>query len=354
MESVIGFLEIHEKGFGFLRDIERNFEPSPEDTYVPLTLIKKLNLKEGLLIQGLGVPGDKRQTNLKLIRVEKINNRECREYAGVKAFHDQVSVDPRERFDMRLSEEDTMGRALDMVTPVGKGQRGLIVAPPKSGKTTILKHMAEAILRNHPEAVLFLLLVDERPEEVTDFRRELKNAFVLSSSADQNVNQHLRITRLTMNTAMRCAETGYDAIVLIDSLTRMSRAFNTETDSGGKTLSGGLGANALELPRKYFGAARNLEGRGSLTNIATILVDTGSRMDDVIFQEFKGTGNMDLVLSRECAEQRIWPAIDINRSGTRKEHLLMGKREHKEIIQMRRSLSRLPETDAMERLLDLL
>lgn len=354
MEPVIGFLEIHEKGFGFLRNIGSNFDPSPEDTYVPLTLIKKLNLKEGLLIEGLGVPGDARQSNLKLVRVEKINNSNCKEYAGVKPFYDQTSIDPRERFSLARGEDDITGKALDLITPVGKGQRGLIVAPPKSGKTTILKHIAKSIIANHPDAVLFVLLVDERPEEVTDFRRDLDNAFVLSSSADQSVTQHLRITKLTMNTAMRCAETGYDAVVLIDSLTRMSRAFNTETDSGGKTLSGGLGANALEVPRRYFGAARNLEGKGSLTNIATILVNTGSRMDDVIFQEFKGTGNMDLVLSRECAEKRIWPAFNINDSGTRKEHLLLDAEEQKETTKIRRSLSRMNQPDAMAALLELI
>ncbi len=347
MEPVIGFLEVHEKGFGFLRDIRANFDSSPEDPFVPPYLINKLNLKEGLLIEGFGVPGDKRTPNLKLAELERINNSPWQEYEGIKPFLDQVSIDPTERYHMTRGEDDLTGKALDLIVPIGRGQRGLIVAPPKSGKTMLLKHMAEAIMENHPETIVFVLLVDERPEEVTDFRRELTNAFVLSSSADQSVAQHLRITRLVMNTAMCCAETGYDAVVLIDSLTRMARAFNAETESYGRTLSGGLGANTMEVPRRYFGAARNLEGGGSLTNIATILVDTGSRMDDVIFQEFKGTGNMDLVLNRKCAERRLWPAIDINRSGTRKEHLLVSEGEMNESVKTRRSLSKMDETDAL-------
>jgi transcription termination factor Rho len=354
LEPVIGFLEIYDKGFGFLRDIRKNFEPTPQDTYVPAVLIKKLNLKEGLLIEGLGRPGGPRQMNLKLDRVEKINNSNFLDYAGVKPFYEQVSVDPCQRFQLAQGADDTIGKALDLIVPMGKGQRGLIVAPPKSGKTMLLKHIAASIIQNHPDVVLFVLLVDERPEEVTDFQRELENAFVLSSSSDQGIHQHIRITRLTMNTAMGCAETGYDAVVLIDSLTRMSRAFNTDTDSGGKTLTGGLGANAMEVPRRYFGAARKLEGKGSLTNVATILVDTGSRMDDIIFQEFKGTGNMDLVLSRECAEKRIWPAINIHQSGTRKEHLLLDAKQHREIIDIRRGLSRMDETGAMAAFLEII
>ena len=224
---------------------------------------------------------------------------------------------------------------------------GLIVSPPKSGKTTILQHIATSVQRHHPDASLFILLVDERPEEVTDFKRGLENANVLASSADQSITQHLRMTRLTMNAATRSAESGCDVVVLIDSLTRMSRAFNNQTQSHGRTLSGGLAADALTIPRRIFGAARNIENGGSLTVIATILVDTGSRMDDVIYEEFKGTGNMDLVLSRECAEQRLWPAININASGTRKEHLLMGKEAFQEAINFRRAAAQLDEFAAM-------
>ncbi len=347
METVIGFLEIHEKGYGFLRDIQNNFDQDTDDTFVPPNLIKSFKLKEGVMIQGKGGPGNK-STNLQLVEIEKINNSPAKEYLEIVPFHDKISIDPCDRLKLTQNESDKTGMALDLIVPMGKGQRGLIVAPPKTGKTSILKHMAESITKNHPEMIVFVLLVDERPEEVTAFKRELKNVFVISSSSDQSLSQHLRVTRLTMNSAMRCAETGYDAIVLIDSLTRMSRAFNAKTDSFGKTLSGGLGARSLQIPRRYFGSARNFEGKGSLTNIATILVDTGSRMDEIIFQEFKGTGNMDLLLSRKCAEKRVWPAINIKGSGTRKEHLIMNKKELKRIVEIRRNLANLDETEAMK------
>jgi transcription termination factor Rho len=239
-----------------------------------------------------------------------------------------------------------------MIAPVGRGQRGLVISPPKAGKTTLLRHMANSIGVNHPDVDLFVLLVDERPEEVTDFKRGLKGAHVLFSSADQEISQHMRMTRLALHTAILCAECGRDAVIFIDSLTRMARAFNVETESYGRTMTGGLGANSLQIPRKIFGAARNVEGGGSLTIIATILIDTGSRMDDIIYQEFKGTGNTDLVLSRKCAEQRIWPAININASGTRKEELLLDRDVYRTIIQIRRGLSHLDETRAMTALLD--
>lgn len=266
-------------------------------------------------------------------------------------LQEQVSINPFERYYLTQDDDDITGKALDLVAPIGKGQRGLIIAPPKSGKTTILRHMANSVVANHPDSKVFVLLVDERPEEVTDFQRGLTEANVLYSSADQQIGQHMRMTRLAMHTAIRCAEIGQDAVVFIDSLTRMTRAFNIDTDSYGKTLSGGLGANAMEFPRKIFGAARKLENGGSLTIIATILVDTGSRMDDVIFQEFKGTGNMDLFLSRECAEQRVWPAININKSGTRKEDLLMNEEEYNRIIDIRRGIATKDEVTAMSEFL---
>lgn len=235
-----------------------------------------------------------------------------------------------------------------MIAPIGKGQRGLIIAPPKSGKTTILKHMANSVVMNHPESEVFILLVDERPEEATDFRRELTGAHVLYSSADQQIGQHMRMTRVAMHTAIRCAEIGQDSVVFIDFLTRMTRSFNADTDSYGKTMTGGLGANAMEFPRKIFGAARKIENGGSLTIIATILVDTGSRMDDIIYQKFKGAGNMDLFLSRECAEHRIWPAININKSDTRKEDLLVEEDEYKKMVEIRRAIAAKGEIDAMQ------
>ena len=352
MNPVQGHLEILDRGFGFLRKIENNFKPASEDTFVPAHLIKQLHLSEGVYIEGSGTDGDGKNKNLKLSKVDTVNQLSTKQYADIPTLQDLVSINPTERFQLTLSKKDHLGKALDMIVPVGKGQRGLIISPPKSGKTTILQHMANAIIANHSDAIVFVLLVDERPEEVTDFRRNLKSGHVLHSSADQSVAQHMRMTRLTMNTAVRLAEMGRDVVVFIDSLTRMSRAFNTETRSHGRTMTGGLAANALDIPRRIFGAARNIEEGGSLTIIATILVDTGSRMDDIIFQEFKGTGNMDLVLSRECAEKRLWPAIHINDSGTRKEHLLLNKKEYKEVIEIRRALAGKKPPDALKAFLD--
>ncbi len=354
MEPVQGYLEIMDKGFGFLRGIEENFQPRPENTYVPNSLIRKLNLKEGSFIEGFGEQKSPGNPNLALLRIETINKLPFDEFINTPLLQDQISINPFERYTLTQNEEDITGKALDMIVPIGMGQRGLIISPPKSGKTTILRHMANSVVMNHPDAKVFVLLVDERPEEVTDFQRGLKNAHVLYSSADQQIGQHMRMTRLAMHTAIRCAEIGQDSVVFIDSLTRMTRAFNADTDSYGKTLSGGLGANAMEFPRKIFGAARKLENGGSLTIIATILVDTGSRMDDIIYQEFKGTGNMDLVLSRECAEHRIWPAININKSGTRKEDLLMDKEEHKKIIDIRRAIATKDEKNAMTEFISIL
>ncbi len=309
--------------------------------------IQKYKLYEGLFIEGGGVPGTSRNNNLKLAHIERVNQLSVEEYGHLASLKERTSIHPEERIRLTLNAEDMMGRALDMIVPMGKGQRGLIISPPKSGKTTILKHMTRACLHNHPKMKVFVLLVDERPEEVTDFKRGLDGAHVLSSSLDEAVDQHLRMTKLTMNTAIRSAETHRDTVVFIDSLTRLARAFNTESRSHGRTLTGGLGANAMEIPRRVFGAARNLEDGGSLTIVATILVDTGSRMDDIIFQEFRGTGNLDLVLSRQCAEQRLWPAIDIKQSGTRKEHLLFSEDEMREAAQIRRELASLDEVTAL-------
>jgi len=354
LNTVEGYLEILDRKFGFLRSIEKNFQPDPQDTFVPAPVIKKFKLSEGVFIEGAGVKGDGKNRNLKLTEIEKINRIPAKEYSNIKPLQSQVSVSPSERLKLAQGPDDIMGKALDMIVPIGKGQRGLIISPPKSGKTTILKHMAQSITANNPEAVVFVLLVDERPEEVTDFRRGLEQAHVLSSSADQSVAQHLRMTKMAMNTAIRSAEMDIDTVVFIDSLTRMSRAFNKETQSHSRTLTGGLGANAMKMPRRLFGAARNIADGGSLTIIATILIKTGSKMDDIIFQEFKGTGNMDLVLSQKCAEQRVWPAIDIVQSGTRKEHLLLEPSEFKEMTKLRRALYKHDEVTAMSAFIEYL
>ena len=352
MTPISGYLEVFEKGYGFLRSIEDNLRPSSDDPFVPAQIIKKWGLAEGAFIQGAGTKGHGKNQNLKLSRIETVNGASPEDHRSVRTLQDGTSIDPSSRLRMSRGSDDLMGRALDWIVPVGRGQRGLVISPPKTGKTTILKHMAGSILDHHPETQVYVLLVDERPEEVTDFKRSMEGACVLHSSADQTITQHKRIARFAMNIAIRCAEAGQDAVVLIDSLTRMARAFNADTRSYGRTMSGGIAANALEIPRRIFGAARKIEDGGSLTVIATILVDTGSRMDDIIYQEFKGTGNMDLVLSRKCAEQRVWPAININDSGTRKEHLLMSDAEYKEVVEARRWLSQRDEVSAMSSLLE--
>ncbi len=354
MKSVDGYLEIADRGSGFLRCLEKNFQPDADDAHVPANLIKRFHLSEGVFIEGRGDKSAGKRPTLKLTDMVAINGLSLKEYSKNRSLKSRVSINPSERLFLTRGEDDLMGKALDLVVPIGKGQRGLIIAPPKSGKTTILKHIANAVTANHPDVLAFILLVDERPEEVTDFRRGVENAHVLASSADQSIAEHLRMTRLAMAAATRYAETGRDVVVFIDSLTRLSRAFNAKTESHGRTLSGGLGANAMEMPRRIFGAARNIENGGSLTIIATILVDTGSRMDEIIFQEFKGTGNMDLLLSRACAERRVWPAIHIRQSGTRKEHLLLNPEELDEVVKIRRELSDLDEIRAMSALLEML
>jgi transcription termination factor Rho len=347
LKSLSGHLEILDNGHGFLRRMDHNFQPGPADTFVPAGLIKAHSLREGVFIEGKGTSGAAAGTQRKLDTIRTIDHRPARAFANVVPLQQQTSINPTQRFILTTGERDILGSVLDLIVPIGRGQRGLIIAPPKTGKTTILKHMAGAIIANHPDAAVFVLLVDERPEEVTDFKRGLTGAHVLHSSADQSIAQHMRITRLAMHTAIRSAEAGHDAVVFIDSLTRMARAFNTETQSYGRTMTGGLAANALDIPRQLFGAARNLEHGGSLTIIATILIDTGSRMDDIIFQEFRGTGNMDLMLSRECAEHRLWPAVDIKQSGTRKEELLMDAEAYRKVIQVRRGLAKLDPVGAM-------
>ncbi len=354
VNPVQGYLEIMDQGFGFLRQIGNNFQPLPENTYVPNKMINRFKLSEGGFIQGVGEKKSPRNKNMALLRIDTVNGVPLKETLNTVPLQDQISINPYERLQMTMGPDDLTGKALDRIVPMGLGQRGLIIAPPKTGKTTLLRHMANAVITNHPDTEVFILLVDERPEEVTDFKRGLKDAHVLFSSADQQVSQHMRMTRLALHTAICCAEMGNNAVVFIDSLTRMTRAFNTQTDSHGRTMTGGLGANAMQIPRKIFGAARKSENGGSLTIIATILVETGSRMDDIIFQEFKGTGNMDLMLNRTCAENRIWPAIDINQSGTRKEALLLNDAELGEISRIRRELSNMEETQAMSTFLEYL
>ncbi len=344
-----GILEITSRGNGFLRNPKRNFRTRNDDPYLSRELIHQHQLKEGLHVRGeLGKPSQPKQS-APLQKILKINGKALQIYSAHVANSEAgVSIDPEEKLVMCTGPKDITGRAIDLLTPIGKGQRGMIISPPKAGKTTILKHIAQAVHQNHPKVQVIVLLIDERPEEVTDFRRELEGAEVFYSSADQDVESHLRMTSLTMNMARRRMELGLDVVVLIDSLTRMARAFNKDAESGSKTLSGGLAANAMELPRQFFGAARNIENGGSLTIMATILVQTGSRMDEVIFQEFKGTGNLDLVLSRECADRRLFPAIDIRESGTRKEHKLLSSEDLEESNYLRRKTVGMKTPEALQ------
>ncbi len=349
-----GILEISSQGRGFLRNPKYNFQPRSNDPMLPAPLIREYELREGLHLEVEVEETGSGQAAPVVTRVIKCNGRSLREYSRVPDIKSGTSIDPEEQLSITLDERDYTGRIIDLFAPIGKGQRGMIISPPKAGKTTILKHIAHAVHQNHPEVKIIVLLVDERPEEVTDFKRDTPGALVFHSSSDEDVESHLRITHLTLNMAMRMTEFGDDVLVLIDSLTRMGRAFNKDTYSGGKTLSGGLAANALDIPRQFFGAARNIEGGGSLTIIATVLVETGSRMDEVIFQEFKGTGNMELVLSRECAERRLYPAVNLRESGTRKEHKLLSEEALRESGLLRRKIAGMKPPEALAYVLDAL
>jgi len=346
-EPGAGVLEILPKGFGFLRSPEHQFRPSDKDIYVPAEMLRRFQIKSGTLVEGKVGPG--RGKSLQLREVIRLDGLSSEEYQRRIPFQKLTSVDPYERF--RLDESgDILLRVIDLLTPVGKGQRGLIVASPRTGKTMILQKFARAILDLHPDVELIVLLIDERPEEVTDFRRST-GAQVIASSADQKASHHIQVTEVVLERARRLVESGKDVVILLDSITRMARAYNSEETGRGRTLSGGLGVGTMAQPREFFGAARKAEEGGSLTIIATALIDTGSRMDDVIFEEFKGTGNMELVLSRKLADRRIWPAVDLHASGTRKEEKLRDQDTQKKVDLLRRALSELSGEEAMQMLL---
>lgn len=343
-----GILEITDKGFGFLRNPELNFQADPDDIYISVRQVNECYLREGCLVEGEVGEVKHQGQNRPLSRVISVNGMSPDEWKDVREIRDRIAMDPLEQYKIELGQNDDIGRTIDIISPIGKGQRGLIVAPPKAGKTTVLKHIAKAILTNHPEAEVYGVLIDERPEEVTDFQRS-SGCRVFSSSLDERPEKHMRIAKLAFATAISRAETGKDVVVLIDSLTRMSRAFNLRSNNRGRMLSGGLGSEALALPKRFFGAARNFPGKGSLSVLATILIETNSRMDEVIFQEFKGTGNMEIVLDRHLAERMIYPAVNIRFSGTRKEEKILAKPE--KIATIRRKLSNFRDVDAMEELL---
>lgn len=343
-----GYLEISEKGFGFLRSSAHRFQPKPTDIFVTPDTIKRCFLREGCLVEGTTQPPH-RGTSPQLREVEKVNGLLFNDFTKSVRFENLTTIDPFEKFRLETTPDIIETRIIDLVTPIGRGTRGLIVAPPRTGKTTILKLIANAVQENHPDVHVLVLLIDERPEEVTDFQRSVK-AEVVASSNDQDLETHVRLSRFMIERCRRIVESGKDVFVLLDSITRVARAYNSVHGGSGRTMTGGVDARALEIPRKMFAAARKVEEGGSMTIIATALIDTGSRMDELIFQEFKGTGNMELILDRKLSERRLYPAIDIPKSGTRKEEKLFAPQNLEPIRKLRRMMVDLNPVEAMETL----
>jgi len=346
-----GVLECLPDGFGFLRAPEYNYLPGPDDVYVSPSQIRRFDLRTGDTISGQIRPPKEGERYFALIKVDAINF-EPPEEARNKIFFDNLTpLYPHERFKLETAKDNYSGRVMDLLTPIGKGQRGLIVAAPRTGKTMLLQSIANSITTNHPEVTLIVLLIDERPEEVTDMQRSVKGE-VISSTFDEPASRHVQVAEMVIEKAKRLVEHKRDVVILLDSITRLARAYNTVVPPSGKVLSGGVDSNALQRPKRFFGAARNIEEGGSLTIVASALIDTGSRMDDVIFEEFKGTGNMEIHLDRKLMDKRVFPAIDITKSGTRKEELLLPKEEFNRVIVLRRVLNPLSPSESMELLLD--
>jgi transcription termination factor Rho len=347
-----GVLEIVDEGYGFLRSQDWSYLEGPDDIYVSPSQIKRFDLRTGDTVTGQVRPPKEWERYLALLRVETINGDPPVAGVARPTFDNLRPRYPDQRLRLETASGDISMRVVDIVAPIGKGQRGLIVAPPRAGKTILLQKMANAIVENHPEVTLIVLLIDERPEEVTDFRQNVPGAQVISSTFDEPATRHVQVTNMVIEKAKRLVEHGRDVVILLDSITRMARAHNTIAPHSGKILSGGVEAQALQKPKHFFGAARKIEGGGSLTIIGTALVETGSRMDDVIFEEFKGTGNMELVLDRQIADRRIYPAIDVARSGTRKEELLFAPVEANRVFLLRSFLGDMPEDEAIYFLLE--
>ncbi len=349
-----GVLEVLQDGFGFLRSTDANYLPGPDDIYVSPSKIKKFSLRTGDTVEGVITAPKEGERYFGLVKVTKINFLEMEKAKHKIHFDNLTPLYPDQRIGLELNDptiKDKSARVIDLVAPIGKGQRSLIVAPPRTGKTVILQNIAHSVEKNHPECFLIVLLVDERPEEVTDMQRSVKGE-VISSTFDEPATRHVAVAEMVIEKAKRLVEHKRDVVILLDSITRLGRAYNTVVPSSGKVLTGGVDANALQRPKRFFGAARNIEEGGSLTIIATALIDTGSRMDEVIFEEFKGTGNSELVLDRKVADKRVFPAIDILKSGTRKEDLLIDKKELTKIFVLRRILNPMGTTDAVEFLLE--
>jgi transcription termination factor Rho len=349
-----GTLEVLPDGFGFLRSPDYNYLPCPDDIYISPSQIRRFGLRTGAVVAGQIRPPKENERYFALLRVEAINYNDPDLLTQKVVFDDLTPLHPDKRLILETDPQEINMRVMDLVTPIGKGQRGLIVAPPRTGKTILLQKIANSILRNHPDCYVIVLLIDERPEEVTEMERTVKGprAEVISSTFDEPASRHVQVSEMVIEKAKRLVEFGTDVVILLDSITRLARAYNTEIPHSGKILSGGVDANALHKPKRFFGAARNIEEGGSLTILATALIDTGSRMDEVIFEEFKGTGNMELHLDRRLVDKRVWPAIDVNRSGTRKEELLLNPEELRRVYILRKVLSDMNPVEAMELLVN--
>jgi len=349
-----GTLEILPDGFGFLRSPEYHYLSCPDDIYVSPSQIRRFGLKDGATVCGTIRPPKENERYFALLRIESINEGDPNQLAKKVSFDDLTPVHPNMRITMETTADEVDMRVVDMIVPLGFGQRGLIVSPPRAGKTILLQKMAAAVIANYPEAYVFMLLIDERPEEVTDMEREIKgrNCEVISSTFDESAARHIQVSEMVIEKAKRMVEYGRDVVIFLDSITRLARAWNSECPNSGKILSGGIDANAMQRPKKFFGSARKVEEGGSLTIVATALIDTGSRMDEVIFEEFKGTGNQEIVLDRSLVDKRIWPAIDIDRSGTRREERLMDSEEQRRVSILRRVLSEMNPPDAMQMMTD--
>ncbi|VAX41126.1 Transcription termination factor Rho [hydrothermal vent metagenome] len=349
-----GTLEILPDGFGFLRSPDYHYLPCPDDIYVSPSQIRRFGLRTGATVAGQIRPPKENERYFALLRVEAINGQDPNLLSDKIFFDDLTPLHPNQRLKLSADSAMLSTRIVDMMAPIGLGQRGLIVSPPRAGKTILLQQLAQATLKSHPEAYVFVLLIDERPEEVTEMERQVKgsNAEVISSTFDEPPSRHIQVSEMVIEKAKRMVEYGHDVIIFLDSITRLARAWNAEIPHSGKILSGGVDANALQHPKRFFGAARNVEEGGSLTIVATALVDTGSRMDEVIFEEFKGTGNTELHLDRRMVEKRVWPAIDVNKSGTRREELLLDEEELKRIWILRRVLNDMNPVEAMELLVN--
>lgn len=344
-----GVLEMHPNGYGFLRDPAANYLRQMTDPFVPGSMIEKFGLREGVLLNGLVQPGRKQQ-GPRVKEILDVDGMPPEQYRDVKTFDQLTPINPEYWLKLETGPTPITTRVMDLLTPLGKGQRALIVAPPRTGKTILLQHISQAICTNYPGIKVIILLIDERPEEVTDFRRAVRDGEVVASSLDRDIESHVRLSQLVVERCRRLAEMGKDVFLLMDSITRLARAFNKWVGNTGRTMSGGVDIKAMDIPKKLFATARLFEEGGSLTIVGTALIDTGSRMDELIFQEFKGTGNMELVLDRKLADRRVWPAIDISQSGTRREEKLLSPETLHAVTMLRRTLSSMHHVDAMEQL----